>query len=507
MKNIKDICALRKLKIYVSKYILPSWVMILALAIPLNSCDDFVDVAPEDVIDADSFFSNPDELIFALNGVYAYQRNIFGSLNYFNLIEARSDNAGQDQLDQKERVETDTFEDTPGNLLLVNIWTQNYILINNANTVIARAPDVSFDTSDEKALIDRAIGEAKFLRALSYFVLVNMFGDVPLRIEPTTDFSKSTIPKNTVAEVYSQIISDLNDAIAVLPPNYSDGQQQEIGRVTKLAAYTLLGKVQLQIGDKSAASSALENVLGQYDLLQNYRDIYAPGNDNTAESIFEVSFNPTNMTGLGFNNSLIPSSEAARLGIVAGGFSGRLPTFPTQDVQGIFEIGDLRAEASIATYDNNGSSEQYISKYIDLDAAGTGSNINLILLRYADVLLMKAEADGESAASYELINEVRRRAFGKDPNVPDPTIDIGIATPGTFLEKVMLERRREFVSEGQRYLDLKRLPSADAISIINDHLSTEYTGVPTVEEYQLIYPIPQGEIDVSKNIVTQNTGY
>src|SRR5690606_21365631 len=139
-------------------------VILASLTITMLSCDDFIEVAPEDVIDGETFFSNPDELLFALNGVYAYQRNIFGNFNYFNLIEARSDNAGQDQLDQKERVETDTFEETPGNLLLVNIWTQNYILINNANTVIARAPDVSFDTSDEKALIDRAIGEAKFLR-------------------------------------------------------------------------------------------------------------------------------------------------------------------------------------------------------------------------------------------------------------------------------------------------------------------------------------------------------
>lgn len=482
-------------------------VILASLTITMLSCDDFIEVAPEDVIDGETFFSNPDELLFALNGVYAYQRNIFGNFNYFNLIEARSDNAGQDQLDQKERVETDTFEETPGNLLLVNVWTQNYILINNANNVINRAPDVPFETADEGALIDRAVGEAKFLRAYSYFILVNMFGEVPLRTEPTSDFDNATLPRNPVSDVYAQIVTDLNDAIAVLPVSYSGGQLQEEGRVTRLAAYTLLAKVQLQLGNKSAASSALENVMGQYELLEEYGDIHAAGNDNTAESIFEVSFNPTNETGLGMNNALIPASEAAALGIVAGGFAGNLPTYPTQDALSIYEAGDTRAATSISTYDNNGNPALYISKYIDLDAAGAGSDINLVVLRYADALLMKAEADGESAASYELINRVRRRAFGEDPNTPNPAIDIDAATPGTFTEKLFLERRRELVFEGHRYFDLKRLPPADALEIINSHLSAEYSGVPTVEEYQLIYPIPQGEIDVSNGVITQNPGY
>jgi len=507
MKNIKSLYRIWKFNLKNFRTSLVFGLILTAFVVTFNSCDDFIEVAPEDVIDADTFFSNPDELIFALNGVYAYQRNIFGNFNYFNLIEARTDNAGQDQLDQKERVETDTFEETPGNLLLVNVWTQNYILINNANNVIARAPDVPFETTDEGALIDRAVGEAKFLRALSYFVLANMFGDVPLRTEPTTDFNNATIPRSPVSDVYTQIIADLNDAIAVLPNTYSGGQQQEEGRATKLAAFTLLAKVQLQIGNNGAASSALNNVIGQYELLPNYAELYAAGNDNSVESIFEVSFNPTNETGLGMNNLLIPASEAASLGIVAGGFAGNLPTFPTQDVQGIYEAGDLRADASFTTYDNNGTPALYISKYIDLDAAGAGSDINLILLRYADALLMKAEADGESASSYELINQVRRRAFGQDPDTPNPAIDIDASSPGTFIEKIMLERRRELVFEGQRYFDLKRLPSADALTIINNHLSAEYTGVPTVQEYQLVYPIPQGEIDVSNGVITQNPGY
>ncbi|MCG8320802.1 MAG: RagB/SusD family nutrient uptake outer membrane protein [Cytophagales bacterium] len=480
-----------------------STLFLFFMAVVSTSCDDFIDVTPESDIDANTFFSNPDELVFALNGVYASQRGIYGSLDYFNLIEARSDNAGQDQTDQKERVETDTFEETPGNLLMVNIWTQNYILINNANTIIARAPDVPFDSDMEQTLINRVVGEAKFLRAMSYFTLVNMFGPLPLRTEPTVDFDDAILPRSPVADVYGLIVSDLSDAAEVLPDSYSGGPFNEEGRATRFAALALLGKAQLQNGNPSAASSALQDLIGQFSLLGDYAAIHAAGNDNTPESIFEVSYNPTNQTGLGFNNVLIPASEASRLGIVAGGNGGNLPTFPTSDVQTIYEPGDVRAEASFTSY-TGGNSTHYIGKYIDPDAAGDGSDINLVVLRYADVLLMKAEADGESAASYELINQVRRRAFGQDPGTPDPAIDIDASTPGSFLEKVMLERRREFVFENQRWLDLKRLPPSEALVIINNHLIAEYTGVPAVNANRLIYPIPQQEIDISGGVVEQN---
>jgi starch-binding outer membrane protein, SusD/RagB family len=100
-------------------------------------------------------------------------------------------------LDQRERVETDTFEETPGNLLLVNVWTLNYVLINNANNVIQRAPEVPFETPAQEQLINRSIGEAKFLRAISYFILVNLFGEVPLRTQATNDFDNATLTKKS----------------------------------------------------------------------------------------------------------------------------------------------------------------------------------------------------------------------------------------------------------------------------------------------------------------------
>jgi|TARA_B110000116_G_scaffold270618_1_gene289134 hypothetical protein len=484
------------------------------LLISTSSCSvDFIEVAPEDRIDTGAFFSNSDELVFAVNGVYASQRGIYGGLNFYNLQETRSDNVKNDGADQRERVATDTFEENTGNLLLVDAWVKNYILINNANTVLARAPSIPFDNSVEEGLINRSIGETKFIRAMAYFTLVTMYGEVPLRLDPTTDFNNANLPRSSIADVYAAIVSDLNAAISSLPDSYTGGAFNEVGRVTKFAAQTLLAKVQLQKGNKAEASSTLQNVIGKYSLLANYADIHAAGNDNSAESVFEITFNPSNQTGLGLNNLFIPSSEASRLGISAGGFAGILPCAPTIDVTNMYEVGDLRAAASYSSWDNNGNMETYISKFIDLAAAGSGSNINLVVLRYADVLLMKAEADGENAASYELINQVRRRAFGQDSGTLDSAIDISAASPGTFSEKLMLERRREFVFEGHRWMDLIRLPDSEALTIINAHMVAEYSGVlygggvPNVDAHSLIYPIPQTEIDVANGVVTQNPGY
>ena len=148
----------------------------MTLVLSLASCEEFLDVAPKGTIDATAFFSNPDELLFALNGVYALQRNVYGSSLFYLLDEARSDNAKLDQTEQKERVETDTYEETPGNLPLVNLWTSHYVIINNANTVITRAPTVPTESAAEEDLVQRAIAEAKFIRSteLAGHLMVNL---------------------------------------------------------------------------------------------------------------------------------------------------------------------------------------------------------------------------------------------------------------------------------------------------------------------------------------------
>lgn len=479
--------------------------LFLLAALLLASCDSFLEVEPEDRIDSPSFFSNDQELLIGVNGVYAAQRGIYGNGSVFNIIEGRADNAGFDHTDQAERVETDIFTESPGNLLVDLTWASMYNAINLANTVIARGPEASGDATR----INRIVGEAKFIRAFTYFHMVNLWGGVPLRTTPTDDFENAALARSSPDEVYTLIVQDLTEASSALPPSYDGSVGNEAGRVTRFAALTLLGKVELQRGNASAAVAALRQVEGQYSLLPDFGAIHAAGNDNTAESIFEVNFNPANQTGLG-RTGLVPNSVAVELGIVAGGATREiLFPFATQDLIDAFDDpADLRIPHTFGTADGV-EPGGYISKFIDLAAASAGADINLVLLRYADVLLSLAEALGEGGEAYALINQVRARA-----GLPD----IDANTPGTFMEKVMKERRLEFAFETHRWFDLLRLPQSETLAIMNAQLNAQQTFFAQHPNYNgptqfnltsddLLYPIPQLEIDISGGVVVQNPGY
>ncbi len=469
------------------------------------SCDSFLDVEPVDRIDAPSFFSTDQELLIGMTGVYAAQRSIYGSGTIYNIIESRADNAGLDHTDQAERVATDIFAEVPGNLLLDITWASMYNCINLANTVIVRGPDAEGNA----ALIGRIVGEAKFVRAFTYYHMVNLWGGVPLRITPTDDFEEPAQERATEAEVYNQIVQDLTEAASVLPAMYDGSAGNEVGRVTGFAAMMLLGKVELQRGNAGAAASALRPILGNYSLLSDYGMIHSAGNDNSGESIFEVSFNPANQTGL-FRQHFIPQSVAVELGIVAGGSTREiLFPFATQDLIDAFDDpDDLRIPYTYGTVMDR-KPGGFIAKFIDQSAESDGADVNLVLLRYADVLLSLAEALGEGAESYSLINQVRSRAglSGIDAN-----------TPGTFMEKLMKERRLEFAFEMHRWFDLLRLPQGETIAIMNAQLGAQQSTFQSISNYtgptsfsltpeRLLYPIPQLEIDISGGVVTQNPGH
>ncbi len=479
------------------------------ILLSLLSCDsNFLDLEPKDRIDGDAFFSTDQQMVIGINGVYASQRKTFSSSDggtqlMFTLLESRSDNAGSDHTDQAERVETDLFKESPGNNPVNGMWQTLWSSVNLANRVIKSAETAVGDQS----LINRIAGEAKFLRAHTYFYLVNMWGGVPLRTEPTEDFSNTVLPRASVNDVYNLIAQDLNDAAQVLPDSYVGGFGNEVGRATSGAALTLLGKAELQRGNKAAAETALRQVLGRYSLLPNFSDIHAAGNNNTAESIYEISHNPNNQTGWSGNNAFIPSAVANNLGIVAGG-SGRqfLSIYPSQDLVDSYDPADGRITSTFGIAIEGTYQGPYISKFIDLGAATQGSDINFVSLRYADVLLMLAEAIGESTEAYDLINQVRSRA-----GLPD----IDASSPGTFTEKVFNERRWEFAFELHRWIDLLRLPQSDVIDMLRSQLTEQqqdkfgltYDISLIKPERNLLYPIPQAEIDFSKNTVEQNPGF
>ena len=192
-------------------------IVLLASIISTYSCDDFIDLTPLDRVDATTFYANADEVVIGVNGVYASQRSIFGGGSPYMIIETRSDNVAMITTEQAERIEHDTFEETPGNLNVLNTWTPMYITINMANSVIEFGPNAAGDAE----LINRCVAEAKFIRALTYFQLVTLYGGVPLRLTPTTDFTNTVVARSDESAVYDQIRQDLNDAIVVLPEFYT----------------------------------------------------------------------------------------------------------------------------------------------------------------------------------------------------------------------------------------------------------------------------------------------
>lgn len=464
--------------------------LVLMMALVVSCSEDFLDVVPQDRVDKTTFYKTADQVIIAVNGVYASLRGDYGNLNLFTMREARSDNGQLNPNGQSEQISLDSFNETPGNLLVLDGWTNMYRTISLANAVIQNGPNATGD----QALIARAIAEAKFLRGLTYFQLVQLWGQVPLRTT-ITDVENAAVASSSAADVYNQIVKDITEASAVLPDSYPGGATNEVSRATKFAALALLGKVELQRGNKAAAVTALNQVIGKYSLMTNYADIHRAGNDNKAESIFEVNFNPNNQTGMGLPANFVYQSEMTRLGVKANGTTAPA-VIPTTDLINSYEVGDLRKAATITT--SVAENKPYVSKYLDLAAAAQGHDINLVVIRYADVLLSLAEALGENATAYGYINQVRARAgLG--------TIDG--TTPGTFIDKVMKERRVEFAFEQQRWFDLLRLPATQVTTLMSAQLTAQQGVTVTVSANDLLFPIPQPEIDLATGLVKQNPGY
>ncbi len=463
---------------------------LFVLLMGMSSCsNNFLNVIPDDRIPKEAFFKNASDLESAVNGVYAAQREMYsgGELGMYNIEETRSDNTNQKHGRQTEHRAVDNFTADGGNTSYNQFWGYAYNVINLANAIIDRAPAIEMDED----LKNRLIGEARFIRGCTYFDLVQDFGGVPLRLKETKSLSgDNDLARSSVDSVYDVIISDLTFASDNLPDEYSG---DDIGRATSGAALGMLGKVQLQKGNKSAAKTALQKVVDShnYALLPDYSGLWKPGNKNTKESLFEIQFTPPK-TGSPFWNFFAPPS----LG-VSGGTNGSVaPNTPTQDLLDAFESGDKRKAASISLTQ---SGRPYIAKFKDPGVStGNDANVDFPVLRYADVLLMLAEAMGENPQSYHLINLVRNRAG---------LSNIDASTPGSFIEKLMHERQVELAFECQRWHDILRLGTTKAVNLMNAHLASEYPNQHfEIDQHDLLNPMPVSEMQ-SNSAMEDNPGY
>ncbi len=478
-------------------------VVFLALFTIIFSCsDDFVDVASEDE-NSEDFFNSEEDYQNALIGAYDLLQS-----TYINVMlgEIASDNTlagGESASDTPGIQEIDDMMHTPVNAQLRDIWSWMYAGVNRANYIMEFQDKTDFSGKDE------VIAQTRFLRAYYYFELVKWFGDVPLAIDKRILFGEETgIDRSAKEDVYALIEEDLQFAADNLPVT-----QAEIGRVTQGAARALLGKVYLFQNKFTEAADVLDLVIaGPYDLVTDYNTIFEQEGENNIESVFEVQY--TDVEGAGFG--CLQCSE----GNVAVGFNGIRnysgPLFdsgfsfnvPTQEVVDAFEVGDIRLDVAILDIDAWAAAQgatfsigfehtgyfnrKYIARQGDLntgDANLTNPN-NYRAIRFADVLLMAAEAHNRKSPSNDVqaqtyLNRVRTRA-----QLPDVTV-----TGTALADAIYQERRVELVGEGHHFFDLVRTGRAAA----------EIDGF--VAGKHEVFPIPLIEIQLAGNRWEQNPGY
>ncbi|WKN30893.1 RagB/SusD family nutrient uptake outer membrane protein [Porifericola rhodea] len=486
----------------------------------LASCsDEFLEEEPLGTPSSATLFADEEGAMRAINGAYSHLRSwdVLG-FPYFAVKELPSDDAdvgstpGDGSFPRLELINTFQYDPTVGELN--GYWVGSYRGINRANQVIFNVPDIDMDEN----LKSRLIAEARFLRALYYFDLVRVFGEVPIIDKVYTDpeDARVAVDKSPVDAVYEFIISDLNEAVQVLPMK-SEYNPSDLGRATKGAAQSLLAKVHLFQQDYQSAYDHAQAVIqsGEYDLYPDYRALFFPEQENGIESIFEAQIIEREDRAI--------SNEYTKWQGVRGSFGWGFNS-PSEDLSNTYEEGDPRRTATIFYSGDTleGADEPYILPLdqgaqprankkmmlpFDLHPAGYPDNspTNYIFLRYADVLLIFAEAANELGKTSEALthlNMVRARARGGNPDVLP---DITETSQSELREIIWHERRVELAMEGHRFFDIIRqneVVPGRATEIFHSNGKTSFD----INKHAT-FPIPQAQIDISQGILKQDQNW
>ena len=469
-----------------------------------SSCKkDFLELAPISQQNGNNFYKTAEDMKNALTaaygglqygGLYYSSMHVIGDLRSDN-TEITNPNAGADLQ------AVDNFTNLPTTSTSSITWAGHYQAIQNTNIVIEKIEPVAMDAT----LKARYTGEAKFLRALMYFNLVRIFGDVPLVTKVINNPQEGyDYGRESTANVYAQIIADLQAAEASLPFEYTG---VDIGRATKGAAMSLLGKVYLTQKNWNLAAAKLKEVIDQtasnkYQLLPTYAGVFGVANENNRESIFEVQFKRAS-TGEGspFTNQFAPIGSGTAV-VSVGNPLGQ--NIPTANMNNAYETGDLRKAVSMRTsyvLGANTVNHNYVVKYSGTPAANLDSDNNWIVLRYADVLLMYAEALNEQGyvadgPAFTYLNQIRTRAGLPSKTSNNANAALRVANQADFRLAIEQERRIELAFEGHRWFDLIRTDRALAV-----------LGASGMQPHHNVFPIPQTQIDINPGKITQNPNY
>ncbi len=484
----------------------------------LMSCSKDLNQVPISAATSLTFYASTNDFMQGINAVYSNLKTYPDRL--MNLSETRADNLyAISDGGVRDWQGITTFQKTiASNPYVSEAWSTNFNGIFKANTLLDQL-NKNGSVITDAGLRTRLEAEAKFLRAFYYFDLVRWFGKLPIVDHPLTATEALTIGRSPVSDVYTMILSDLQFAAANLPASYTG---TDIGRATRYAAEGILALVYmtrsgatydiegpgLGLNEWSLALPLLNDIIAntKFSFLPSYNSIFSYTNENNPEVIFDVQYssgaNP--VLGASFIGLVVPNSYLQSLGINVDGTSNIRPV--SKSLLASYESGDTRKAFTIQSgYIYNGVPEtrSFEKKYLDITKIPVNQldwPINFIVLRYTDVLLLKAEcvlhgASGSQALDVDAaVNQVRQRA-GLSP------------VANVTLPQLFEERRKEFAAEGTRWHDLVR--SGMINTIVPAYIASEDVA-HQIQPFNInfvLYPLPQSELDVKQGLYTQNLGY
>ncbi len=505
------------------KIILFFWATII-----LTSCVN-LEEEPQSQLSTDQFYKTQSDAVSVVTAVYNALNHTDTNLPYYNATFnvtvgfSADDNTPGPRATSTDARSIASFTATSTNSNYLSPWVQSYRIINRANAAIDRIPSISGDTT----VLNRLVREAKFLRGLAYYNLVRIYGGVPLILHETTSLNGLQVARNTVDEVYSQIIQDFTDATQ-LPKTFpgSDGF-----RATSGAARSFLVSVAVTRQRWTDAINQYNAIVSGgygYKLFDNFADIFNPGKENTLEHIFDAfqiaNGNTTSPTG---DTNIMGAREAPVTGIIVGGGKGSDTDAPNATLRQFFKANDKRTSVtfvdSILDAKGNKVYNPHFHKWYDSSNPKNllNNGVNIPIIRFAEIILFYAEAKNEldgpgnpndQTSAYYAINKIRTRAGL-------PALTTGL-TKNQFRDSLFHERRLEFAHEAVvRWFDLVRINGSGKpllFTAIRNLIDPTKGGKPTdpwcaakaanIKEKHLLFPIPYTEIQANPKL-TQNPGW
>ena len=499
---------------------IPKTLLFAVVALTLAGCRNWLVEEPQSFFTPDDFPTTEADLKIALGGIDDWytggQSQAYFHRGWPMLTEVPSDQTVA-QSASDSRYAQDSYTLNASNEWLWRVWRQIYGAINQANVLIARIPQMTQVSQDVK---DRYLGAFKFHRAFNQFNAVRVWGSVPLMMRPTTEFATATqITRAPIAEIYDSIALDLEDAATLLPLRWPDAATPDDGRPTRGAANAMLADVYLNMSGAlvqenhwADAARAAKAVIDSkaYSLVLNFADLWLIKNKNGPEHIYSIQFG-------GLKRNLFTSqSRPSGIGVE----SGINYWYSTPDFMTTFSDSDARKKPTFLTQVTVGTTTYrydtlpgffgdkrprfpkpmpYYGKFYDANGSIANNNgrtdLNWPIYRYAEVLLMFAEAENEAngptADAYSAVNQVRARA--KLPALAGLSQD-------QFRDAVHQERSWELAFESKRLFDLKRWGTFYSV------LSQDPVAKIGVQSFMVFLPIPQREIDLDPAL-GQNTGW